>query len=365
MERNYGLDPHCQMIIDDYREHLDIFIKMRDVIETTLREQMAANDLMVTAVESRVKAEASLAGKLELKGSKYRGLEDITDIIGARVITLFTDDVDKVASIAENFFDVDWDNSVDKRKMHDLNSFGYMSLHYICRIPKRLYCDPAHPEINSIRWELQLRTTLQHMWANMSHDTGYKSGVEIPHEYLRTLNSLAGLLEIADNEFSRLRIAINDFKRRVTSLVRDGQFNEVLLDIDTYRSYIKLGPFDSLNANIAAINQAEIHKVSLMPYLEYFKTIGFKTLGDIDNMIRSYSEEAYMLARYELGKTDLDIVSSSVGVQNLCTAMILLKGEGIDGLKLFFDTIFGESPYNKVRSERITEEASRLPFMKK
>lgn len=364
MENDYGLDLHCQMILEEYREGMESFRKIQSLVEETLKESLKENSLLVTAVESRIKAEDSLAGKLELKGLKYSGLSDITDIVGARVIAFFTDDVDKIASIVENKFDVDWDNSVDKRRMHDLDSFGYMSLHYVCRIPKTLYFDPAHPEINTVRFEVQLRTTLQHMWANMSHNTGYKSGVEVPKEYLRSLNSLAGMMELADNEFSRLRTAINDFRRQVSALMMDRKFDEVSLNEDTFRSYLKLEPFDKLNKRIAAVNQAEIHNASLMPYLTLLKDMGFKTLGDVDNMIKGYSDSAFQLARYELGVTDLDIVSSNIAIQDLCIVYIILNGGSEDGLKSMFDTLSGESDYNSIRARRIMDTVAHLNLTK-
>ena len=87
-----------------------------DLLSTKLREQ----GIYVTAIEYRVKTEKSLAGKLELKGAKYKTIEDITDLVGLRIITFYTDEVDKVAAIAKRIFDIDWKESVDKRK-HQLN----------------------------------------------------------------------------------------------------------------------------------------------------------------------------------------------------------------------------------------------------
>lgn len=364
MENDYGLDLHCQMILEEYHQMMGSFLKIQQLVENTLKDALKENALLVTAVESRIKAESSLVGKLELKGLKYKGLSDITDIVGARVIAFFTDDVDKIASIVENRFLIDWDNSVDKRRMHDLDSFGYMSLHYVCRIPEALYHDPEHSEINAYRFEIQLRTTLQHMWANMSHNTGYKSGVEVPKEYLRSLNSLAGMMELADNEFSRLRTAINDYRRQVSALMMDRKFDEVSLNEETFRSYLKLLPFDKLNQRIAAVNQAEIHEASLMPYFSLLKELGFRTLGDVDKLIKEYSDAAFQLARYELGVTDLDIISSNVGIQDLCIVYIILNGGGEEGLKNMFDMLTGESDYNSVRAKRIIDTVSHLNLSK-
>ena len=286
---------------------------------------------------------------MALKGAKYTSLSDITDILGGRIVTFYTDDVDRIAAIAEQLFDIDWDNSVDKRKLHQIDSFGYNSLHYICRLPGYDY-----------RFELQLRTTLQHAWASINHDTGYKSGVEIPREYIRRINRLAGLLEMADDEFSRIRIEINDYRRRVTQLVQNGKLDDVLLDGDTFRSYLQARPLDALNKRIAAINQAEIQEAPLIRYLRVLKALGCKTLGDVSRLIRKYEEDAYRLARHQLGNTDLDIISSAVGLQNICIVCILSTGGGKIGLIRLFDTLNGHNSQNEALAELTYQQASKM-----
>ena len=346
------LDPHCEAILEEYRENLPRFNEMAGQLHSRLKNTFNDAGLLVAALEYRVKAEDSLAGKLELKGTKYRSLADITDIIGLRVITFYIDDVDKVASAVERMFDVDWENSVDKRKIHEIDSFGYLSVHYICSVPEFPY-----------RFEIQIRTVLQHAWANMSHDTGYKSGVEVPKGYLRSMSRIAGMLELIDDEFSRIRIELSDYRRRVQALVASGNLDEVPLDGDAFRSYLELKPFERLNRRIASVNQAEIQQVPLMPYLQVFKGLEFKTLGDIDTLIKDYSEGAYQIACYQIGLTDLDIISSSIGPQDLCIAYILKKGGGKAGIRLLFDVLNGKSESNDMIAELLVEQSKDLPFM--
>lgn len=334
------MDLHCEMILEEYREAKPILERMLVEIPALLREALAKNGILVTAVDARIKTEESLRGKLELKGNKYATLSDITDIFGGRIITFYTDDVDRIAAIVEQLFEIDWDNSVDKRMLHQLDSFGYNSLHYICRMPEFPF-----------RFELQLRTTLQHAWASINHDIGYKTGVEIPREYLRRINRLAGILEMADDEFSRIRSEITDYRRRVQQLVQNGKLDDVLLDGDTFNSYLQARPFDSLNKRIAAINQAEIQEVPLIRYLRVFVAFGCKTLGDVQRLVKQYSEDAYRLARHQLGNTDLDIISSAVGVQNICIVCILATGGGKMGLVRFFDAINGHNTQNEAIAE--------------
>ncbi len=354
MSANRHLDPHCQAILQEYEDNLPRFREVEAQVRDTLRRTLQDAGLAVAAIESRVKGYDSLAGKLELKGHKYKSLANLTDILGLRVITFYIDDVDKVASAVERLFTIDWENSVDKRKIHEIDSFGYLSLHYICSIPDFPY-----------RFEIQMRTLLQHAWANMDHDTGYKSGVEIPKRYMRNMSRLAGMLELVDDEFSKIRIELTDYRRRVQALVRSGNLDEVSIDGDTFRSYIDLDPFAQLNKRIASMNQAEIQDVSLMPYLSVFKSIGLKTLGDIDRMIKDFSEGAYQIACYQIGLTDLDIISSSIGPQDLCIAYILKNGGGKAGIKHMFDLLNGESDNNEMMAEMLLEQSKDLPFMNK
>ncbi len=343
------MDLHCEMIMDEYREAKPVLERMLVEIPALLRETLDKNGICVTAVDARIKTEQSLKGKLELKGAKYASLTDITDVFGARIITFYTDDVDRIAAMVEQLFEIDWSNSVDKRTLHQLDSFGYNSLHYICRLP-------AYP----YRFELQLRTTLQHAWAAINHDIGYKTGVEIPREYLRRMNRMAGILEMADDEFSRIRMEITDYRRRVQGLVQSGRLDDVQLDGDTFNSYLQVRPFDSLNRRIAAINQAEIQEVPLIRYLRVFVAFGCKTLGDVERLRQKYSEDAYRLARHQLGNTDLDIISSAVGVQNICIVCILATGGGKMGLIRLFDAINGHNTQNEAIADLTYELASKM-----
>ena len=356
-------DPHVQDLLEQYRALLPVFTKMAGIIPDQLKGMFAKAGIVVTAVERRVKTEESLAGKLQLKGGKYKSIYDITDLVGIRVITFYIDDVDKVASMVERLFEIDWENSIDKRKAHEIDSFGYLSLHYICRIPESSYRDPEHPELNRIRFEVQMRTVLQHAWANMNHDTGYKSGVEIPKIYMRNMSRLAGMLELVDDEFSRIRRELADYRRQVQTLVASGNLAEVLLDGDSFRSYLTVKPFDALSRRIASINQAEIQPVDLSRFLTLFKAMGFQTLGDIDKLVKDYSDAAYQIACFQMGITDLDILSSSVAPQNLCTAYIVKNGGGRAGLKLMLDTLNGPYDGNEAMAAFLLEQTQELPFM--
>ena len=346
------LDPHGEMLLRQFRQlqpTLENLAKESyDIMLNALNEQ----GIYVTGIEHRVKTEKSLIGKLELKGAKYKSIDDITDLVGLRVITFYTDEVDKVAAIAKRVFDIDWKESVDKRKLHQLDSFGYNSLHYICRL-----------KTGGPRFELQMRTALQHVWSTIEHDTGYKGVVKIPPEYKRQFSRLAGMMELIDDEFSRLRTVLTDYRRQTLALVKNGKLDDVPLSAETFRSYLELQPFDRLNHRIAAVNQAEIFTVSMMSYLPVLESFGLETLGDVQRIIDENSDDAYQLALSHLAITDLDILSSNTALQYLCLVYVLKHDGGRDGLKSLYDIINGESDTNGMLADLMMEQAKTLSFM--
>jgi hypothetical protein len=145
--------------------------------------------------------------------------------------------------------------------------------------------------------------------------------------------------------------------------VKSGKLDEVQLSTDSFRSYLDLKPFDRLNQRIAAVNQAELFPMSLMCFLPLLESFGMETLGDVHRMLENYDEAAYQLALSQLAVTDLDILSESVGLQNLCLAYTLLNGSGLAGVRTVFDTIYGKQESNQILAEGIMRQVDSLPFM--
>jgi hypothetical protein len=62
-------------------------------------------------------------------------------------------------------------------------------------------------EYAGYRAELQIKTLGQHLWSEMSHDSVYKNDdmlAVLPVGFRRRVNLMAGLIEVADQEFNRL-----------------------------------------------------------------------------------------------------------------------------------------------------------------
>ncbi|HGN1344210.1 TPA: GTP pyrophosphokinase family protein [Pseudomonas aeruginosa] len=215
-------------ILLQYRENEKTYQDFAASIESILIQ--AIGDIKIINISKRVKTDKSLAEKLIKKQSKYNDVSEITDIVGIRIITLFTDDVDKVAKIIESEFELDMENSIDKRKSESPDKFGYISLHYVVKMNQTRASLPEYKKFTGLKAEIQIRTSLQHSWAEMEHGLQYKKETSLPYKIKRQLSSLSSLLEIADSQFVLLKNYEADYIEESTNLLGDNKPERVIIN---------------------------------------------------------------------------------------------------------------------------------------
>jgi putative GTP pyrophosphokinase len=153
-----------------------------------------------SSITSRTKSVASFAEKAvrSLDGVPLFAdpLTQITDVVGVRVITYLQSDVVAVAQLFADQLTIIDDRDLGEETARD-GRFGYSSRHL-------LISSPAVPERPA---SVQVRTILQHAWAEFEHDIRYKGTVpaELAPDLERRFTLAAGLLELADREFSEIR----------------------------------------------------------------------------------------------------------------------------------------------------------------
>ena len=312
-----------QMILDEYRKQKQNYVRLGDTVASLLKDKLGDMKIDIMAVEHRVKKEESLMKKVERKSDKYRFLKDITDILGIRVICFFADDVDRIGKEIENLFTVDWDNSVDKRALIHAKSFGYLSVHYVCSLQE----GQGYPEeISGMKFEIQVRTALQHTWAYIEHDMGYKSEFGTPRVAVRQFARIAGLLELADDEFTRVRDVVKTYTEDIRQKIINDEADDVLIDNVSLKEYVlRNKKMRSFLDELSAICESEISEISPDNYVEQLRWLGKKTIGEVKHFLEENRPLALSLAKAALENTDLDILSSSVGLRFLCRAELLNK----------------------------------------
>jgi ppGpp synthetase/RelA/SpoT-type nucleotidyltranferase len=175
-----------------------------NMLQALLENLLANTEIHIHQISARVKSVTSLAEKFEKKNYKYDALTEITDLIGLRVITYLETDVDKVFDVLKSNLEIDERNSVDKRIKQSTSQFGYQSLHIVARLSGTRSSLPEYSAYRHIPFEIQVRSILQHSWAEIEHDINYKALNSLPSELSRKLHRAAALLEQADEVFSEI-----------------------------------------------------------------------------------------------------------------------------------------------------------------
>ncbi|RZL61199.1 MAG: hypothetical protein EOP81_17870 [Variovorax sp.] len=171
-------------------------------------------------VSVRVKETDSVRGKL-LRKDYSDPASELTDMIGARIILYHAAEVDHVASLLRPRLKIRERDSADKRLALGLREFGYRSYHLIGQIPRRLQTRQDLKTVGNLVFEIQVRSILEHVWAEIEHSVVYKSGADLPSELKRRFASLAAVLEMLEHEFSGVAEAteklIDQAKDRLTT----------------------------------------------------------------------------------------------------------------------------------------------------
>ncbi|MFL6154799.1 MAG: GTP pyrophosphokinase family protein [Marmoricola sp.] len=165
---------------------------------TRLLDDAGINYLSVTG---RAKSVPSFAAKANRSAPGTPTHDDpmvgITDQVGVRVITYVLSDVAAVADLLADQLHVLDDRDM-AQETASKGSFGYASRHVLVE-------DARQPQVRPA--SVQIRTVLQHAWAEFEHDIRYKGTVPAEHarDFDRRFTLAAGLLELADQEFTTIR----------------------------------------------------------------------------------------------------------------------------------------------------------------
>lgn len=217
-------------------------------LRTLLGDLLANAKIEVVSLDSRTKTPASFQRKVEEKGDKYDNpLDEITDLIGLRIITYYLEDVDAVGELIERQFEIDWDNTIDKATAFATDQFGYVSVHYVVSLDSSRNALPEWTDFTQRCAEIQVRTATQHAWAAIDHKLSYRTADEVPDELRRRLSRLSALFELADEQFSSLRQASRAVEDSYARQLGAGNLG-IPLDVQALDAYLDhSGALESLS----------------------------------------------------------------------------------------------------------------------
>jgi putative GTP pyrophosphokinase len=207
-----------------------------------LRGCLEAADITVHEITSREKDPDSFEHKAAKRRidnpdePKYADpLTQITDKAAVRIITYLLSTVESVCEVIEREFIIRERPELSQR---DPERLGYASVHYLIAYRANRSRLTDFRKYKGLVAEIQVRTILQHAWAEIEHDIQYKAAVEQPSKVRRGFAALAGAIELADQQFQLLADTDRVLREEALANVNDGKYSKVEIKVDSVRAYL-------------------------------------------------------------------------------------------------------------------------------
>lgn len=188
--------------------------RLTTAVSSLLENILNQSSIEYLSVTGRTKTAGSVEEKIRRK--KYTNPESqLTDLSGIRVITFLETQVKKISEMIRSTFDVDDKNSLDRASDLGDDKIGYRSTHFVCTLGQSRQGLIEYEALSNLKFEIQVRTVLQHAWAELAHDRSFKLGSGLPTKIQRKLNLYSGMLEIVDGAFDEIARDVEEYKSAI------------------------------------------------------------------------------------------------------------------------------------------------------
>ena len=141
--------------VDLYRSKFGIYENFTNKLEDLIKDLLHAIDIV--QINYRPKTIESFADKINREGKDYLDpIQEITDLVGIRIICYYLEDVNVVSEILKREFKIDLENSIDKSQILDPDKFGYLSVHYIITLADNRKDLTEWKDYSEIKAQIQL-----------------------------------------------------------------------------------------------------------------------------------------------------------------------------------------------------------------
>lgn len=280
----FEFEKHKSEAISNYSKLRPTYELFANTLKEILTKTLNEKKINYHSIESRAKQIESFGSKAikpnendPTKPKYSEPLKEITDLSGVRIIAFFPKTIKEIGKVIETQFDV-IEVSDKSEILEKEEKLGYQSVHYLVKLRANRLTLPEYQTFDNMVSEIQLRTILQHAWAEIEHDIKYKSTITIPSTIKRRFIALAGVLEIADREFQSIQDEDNKLKTSDRKSVTEGKLDEVHITPDSIKAYLDktLG------------SDGRISNYSYDSETEKLIKMGFKNLSEIDDCIKPF-----------------------------------------------------------------------------
>lgn len=201
---------------DNLKKFLEVWGKFVDVkIIELLKENSFTHEIKIYP-SYRMKDDKSFLSKALWRGKPYENpLQEIEDKIGTRIVLLKTEDIAPVSEVLLQYSG--WRSKITKNLKDPIEGkpreFDYQSFHIVVW-PLESDERFEDAETSLLTCEIQIRTLLQHAFAEISHDSTYKGPYRNDTEIIRTLSKSMALMEATDDYFVHIFKMMTDSTKK-------------------------------------------------------------------------------------------------------------------------------------------------------
>lgn len=276
-----------QTHVDDYIRQRPKFEALAAAIEQILKRALQRRNIKIAFTQSRAKEIESFRRKIsevskdDSNKPKYADpLNDISDLAGVRVITLVASVIQEVDELIREEFDIL--ERIDKgEETYKDGHLGYTSVHYRIAFTAQRLALPEYADFEGMKAEIQVRTIVQHTWAEIEHDILYKATGHPPAVIQRRFSALAGALDLVERELQSLVDEDRNLRQNALQSVESGNLKKVEITADTLKAYLDK-------------RLEEDGRISFWSYesaATELEQLGFRYIEDIDSCIEGYDSE--------------------------------------------------------------------------
>lgn len=277
--------------VEEYKKVRPTYVQFTEKLESLFREMLQRKRIQYHLIEPRTKTLTSFKEKITRQDKSYKNpLQEVTDLSGIRVVVYYLEDLNRVAKLIIDEFEVDKDHSVDKTEILKAHEFGYRAIHYVISLSENRKNLLEWKDFKSFKAEIQIRTVLQHAWAAIDHTLRYKKRADIPYQFRRKLFRLSGILELADEEFSVIRTDIESLRKELKKKIEKDDI-DLEINVDTLTAYMKSTTVQSLvriakNVDIARVKIEDAEKSDYSQLVQFCKMSGLKKISEINELLK-------------------------------------------------------------------------------
>jgi putative GTP pyrophosphokinase len=286
-ETKFDFAAHEQAAVDAYLKVYPFWVDVAEATGRIIEQAIKSRHIRVHSVQFRAKDPANFSRKAAKPSEadpntpKYPDpLKEITDLSATRIITFFPRTVGEIDAMLQEEFEV-LERSDMAEDLIEEERFGYQSIHYLVRLNKARASLAEYQRFAGRISEVQVRTILQHAWAEIEHDIQYKSSAAIPRDIRRRFMALAGVLELADREFQAIQDQDAALNTAARAFIEQGKYGEVEITPTALKLYLdrRLGP------------DGRMSEFSYDWTVRLLKRLGFRTLAQVEECIRQYDDD--------------------------------------------------------------------------